>query len=313
MIFNARAPKRRRLFQMLAPAIASLLIASPMAPALAQATPGPNDNNTLTPIKHVILIIGENRTFDHLFGTYKPPKGETIWNLRSLGIVTNTGQPGKNVHLAQQYEADNSYPKNFSLSPIKTGLFPTLPQPKVGNPTDNGTAPFATVADAMAIEPGLLTPDYYLLTIGGTGIPSGLDTRFPADLPNYPFQITDYIPYTAYAGSPVHRFFQMWQQLDCSIANSTAQNPTGCLEDLFPWVEVTVATGSNGNPIPPGFMGEGAIAMGFYNSAEGDVSYSTALAREYSIGDNYHQAIEGRNRREPYGDRFRRNDLFRGQ
>src|SRR5208282_3485662 len=105
MIFNARASKRKRLFQMLAPAIASLLIASPMAPALAQETPGPNDNNTLTPIKHAILIIGENRTFDHLFGTYKPPKGETIWNLRSKGIVTSTGRPGPNASLGQQYQA----------------------------------------------------------------------------------------------------------------------------------------------------------------------------------------------------------------
>ena len=30
-----------------------------------------NDNNTTTPIKHVIVIIGENRTFDHVFATYQ--------------------------------------------------------------------------------------------------------------------------------------------------------------------------------------------------------------------------------------------------
>ena len=30
------------------------------------------DSRTRTPIKHVIVIIGENRTFDHLFATYKP-------------------------------------------------------------------------------------------------------------------------------------------------------------------------------------------------------------------------------------------------
>jgi phospholipase C len=29
-----------------------------------------------TPIKHVIIIVGENRTFDHLFATYKPKAGE---------------------------------------------------------------------------------------------------------------------------------------------------------------------------------------------------------------------------------------------
>jgi phospholipase C len=27
---------------------------------------------TKTPIQHVIIIIGENRTFDHVFGTYVP-------------------------------------------------------------------------------------------------------------------------------------------------------------------------------------------------------------------------------------------------
>ena len=33
---------------------------------------GSNDANTTTPIKHVIVIIGENRTFDHVFATYVP-------------------------------------------------------------------------------------------------------------------------------------------------------------------------------------------------------------------------------------------------
>src|SRR6266436_371426 len=35
---------------------------------------------TRTPIKHVILIIGENRTFDHVFATYTPPRGQTVSN-----------------------------------------------------------------------------------------------------------------------------------------------------------------------------------------------------------------------------------------
>jgi phospholipase C len=36
-----------------------------------------------TPIKHVIVIIGENRSFDHVFATYVPKKGEKVWNLLS--------------------------------------------------------------------------------------------------------------------------------------------------------------------------------------------------------------------------------------
>ena len=46
---------------------------APVAAAAAAAEPsGSNDGNTKTPIKHVIVIIGENRTFDHVFATYKP-------------------------------------------------------------------------------------------------------------------------------------------------------------------------------------------------------------------------------------------------
>ena len=48
---------------------------------------GTNDLNTKTPIKHVIVIYGENRSFDHVFATYVPKKGEKVWNLLSEGIV----------------------------------------------------------------------------------------------------------------------------------------------------------------------------------------------------------------------------------
>src|ERR1700680_2635117 len=43
---------------------------------------------TRSPIKHVIILIGENRSFDNVFGVYKP-KGEdqTISNLLSKRIV----------------------------------------------------------------------------------------------------------------------------------------------------------------------------------------------------------------------------------
>lgn len=36
---------------------------------------------TATPIKHVIIIVGENRSFDHLFATYEPKnKKERVLN-----------------------------------------------------------------------------------------------------------------------------------------------------------------------------------------------------------------------------------------
>src|SRR5581483_8091703 len=55
-----------------------------------------NDHKPGSPIKHVIVIIGENRTFDHVFATYRPRYGESIWNLLSEGIVKPNGNPGPN-------------------------------------------------------------------------------------------------------------------------------------------------------------------------------------------------------------------------
>jgi phospholipase C len=89
----------------------------------------------------------------------------------------------------------------------------------------------------------------------------------------------------------------MWQQMDCSVAQASAANPSGCLNDLFPWVEVTAGSGSNGKPQPAGFTeqstGEGSTAMGFYNVAHGDAPYLKLLADSFAMSDNYHQAVNG--------------------
>ena len=34
-------------------------------------------------------------------------------------------------------------------------------------------------------------------------------------------------------------FYQAWQQQDCSLAAATKDNPSGCLNDLFPFVMAT--------------------------------------------------------------------------
>ena len=61
------------------------------------------------------------------------------------------------------------------------------------------------------------------------------------------------MPYDAYTASPVHRFYQMWQQLDCNMYYATIWNASGCQADLFPWVEVTVGAGTNGKAQVPNF------------------------------------------------------------
>ena len=71
---------------------------------------------TTTPIKHVIVIIGENRTFDHLFATYKPVnKRESVLNLLSEGIVKANGKPGPNYASATQFQAQDT--TVYQLSP----------------------------------------------------------------------------------------------------------------------------------------------------------------------------------------------------
>jgi len=281
------------------------MMANVAAPAIA-ATTGPNDGNTTTPIKHVIIIVGENRTFDHLFATYVPPAG-TVKNLLSEGIVKADGTPGPNAALARQYSAVSG--SAFSIAPggklaYTTGGTNAFPPVMTGGApevaSDTNPAPFATLAVAEAADYGLETGDYGILLTGATGLAKyGIDTRFPnaATPANAPFQLTPSISYDDYAASPVHRFYQMFQQMDCAAKYATTTNPSGCLNDLFPWVEVTIGAGSNGNAQASGFnnqsTGEGSTSMGFYNVQQGDVPYFKQLADTYAIGDNYHQPVKG--------------------
>src|SRR6516225_4285970 len=274
---------------------------SALAPAAKAAGDShTNDGNTTTPIKHVIVIIGENRTFDHLFATYKPVNsGETVSNLLSKGIVKADGTPGANYSSVTQNLTFNTVTYQISPTASRTA-FTTLPPPFAPSGGFlNGDAPFATVEDATTYENGLLLSDYVFLTTGGVplSIQGKPDTRIMYaghDVNNFPpgpYQLTPGVAYDDYAESPVHRFYQMWQQLDCSKA-------AGCLNDLFPWVEATVGAGSNGLPPPAGFFSppdakEGATAMGFYNVQQGDVPYFKMLADTYSMSDNFHQSVMG--------------------
>src|ERR1035438_6274897 len=82
-------------------------------------------SSTTTPIKHVIIVIGENRSFDNLFATYQPPpdSSQQVWNLLSQQIVTATGAPGPNFAAAVQHQASDT--DIYRLSPPQTGSFST--------------------------------------------------------------------------------------------------------------------------------------------------------------------------------------------
>ena len=72
------------------------------APAMSTAQEPAKKPATTTPIKHVIVIIGENRTFDHIFATHKPKPGESVFSQLSEGIIKSDGTPGLNYSLSVQ-------------------------------------------------------------------------------------------------------------------------------------------------------------------------------------------------------------------
>ena len=292
-----------------------------------------NSRSTRTPIKHLIVVIGENRSFDNVFATYVPPdSSQHVWNLLSQGIVNQAGLPGPNAALARQNQANDL--TSYQLSPTQTGPFSLLPQPSTtlntlpASPCDLSTVLLDFGKNPAGIlfcsDNGLEPAAQSLLSAGGTGqsfygIPLGLpiypvpDCRYPSSLPNGPYSIVDASQlnscptpvfkssitptlYTDNAGDPAHRFFQMWQQNDCSIANISVANPSGCNHDLYTWVGTTVGWQITQTGLPPtddqGTF-QGGIAMGFYNMAAGDYPYFRSLAASYAINDNYHQFVMG--------------------
>ncbi len=156
-----------------------------------------------------------------------------------------------------------------------------------------------TLSLAELAEPDLFpTYNKFLLT-GATGLAHAIpDTRIPNvnTLGSGVFQLTSAtLPYDAYAASPVHRFYQMWQQTDCSAATATSSNPSGCLNDLFPWVETTIGAGSNGNPPPPTRSTPGKAPRRWRSSTSSRAMLPTSSSSptKYTISDNFHQSVMG--------------------
>ena len=282
-------------------------------PAFAKSTEAVG--TTATPIKHVIVIIGENRTYDHIFATYIPFPGQFTLNLLSRHIIDVNGNPDTDYFRGQQLNAAPSQSGMYETTPLTKTTYSHLYAPLTGGPsdvcTDNG---ICTLQQAMASENGL-SPEYYqYMLTGGSGLKSHTpDTRIAgvtatapySTLRPMPFQLTNSttFPYDSYAASPVHRFYQMWQEQDCNVAIGTATNPEGCQRDLYSYVETTVGAGTNGVAQAANFStdytpaakttGEGSTALGFYNVAKGDAPYLKQLADNYAMSDNYHQAVMG--------------------
>jgi phospholipase C len=275
-----------------------LLGVSLAALALSQGARAEDANNpikTSSPIKHVIIIVGENRSFDHLFATYVPKSpDERVLNLLSEHIIKADGTPDEKFDRAHQFQITS--PPNgasffISAGSTKKSLYSTLPAPDLGGVQN---PPGADILGLPGGDPGLPAADQFLFGTGGTGLPSSLgpDTRITNvnTLPPGPFQMTGpTMPYDAYTADTIHQFFQMYQQMDCAIDKEhvSRRNPTGCLHDLQPFVTTTYATPPGSTPHDTG------QTMAFFNMQKNDVPYLKSLADEYTMSDNYHQPVMG--------------------
>jgi phospholipase C len=264
-----------------------------------------DSQRTATPIKHVIVLIGENRTFDHIFATYVPQSRDSVANLLSKRIINSDGTPGPNFNRAAQFQALPPFKSKYfiSLSNSEKAPYQTLPVPTLNfAPTKTIFPPGTPAALLAAVEPSLDADDLNLLTTGAaTGFTQTFvlpdpDTRVQnfAHLPNGPFPLQGaQLPYDSYTGDTTHRLFEMWQQSDCNIENATRHNPSGCLSDLYPFV-ITNYT-NQPDPASGGAIDDngGGNSMAFYNVQKGDAPVLKRLADQFSMSDNFHQSVMG--------------------
>jgi len=268
--------------------------------------------STRTPVKHVIVLIGENRSFDHLFATYVPKSHDSVSNLLSKGIINADGTPGPHFSKAQQFQAVAPFRTKFyiSLNEDEKAPYDILPQPTLNfspSPATGEPPPFPPGTPNVflaSIEPSLEDADLQLLTTGASGAPQtaelpDFDSRINNfnNLPNGPFPLAGAnLPYDSYTGDTTHRLYEMWQQSDCSIKNASRRNPSGCLSDLYPFVITSYTSEIDPNSFPVANQVDdngGGNSMAFYNMQNGDVPVLKSLADEYAMSDNFHQSFMG--------------------
>ena len=303
---HRRAWRERAIVSMLCATLTSF--ATPTSARTPGSDDDPHGQKTETPIKHVIVLIGENRTFDHLFATYVSPSGDSVRNLLSEEIIKADGTPGKHFDKAAQFQAVAPFRTKYfiSLNNNEKAPYQTLPGPTLNFAP---TSPFVpTILEGSpilpAVEPSLEVTDLGLLFTGTasqfaqTFVIPDPDTRIQnfSSLPNGPFPLKGAnLPYDSYTGDTTHRLFEMWQQSDCNIANATRRNPSGCLNDLYPFVIVNYTNQLDSVfDNPPAFDDNGGgNSMAFYNMQAGDVPVLKRLADEFSMSDNFHQSFMG--------------------
>ncbi|WP_068084868.1 phospholipase C [Novosphingobium rosa] len=115
----------------LAAATCLTLLFAPCLGGLAQAAPAPhmgvsmqNALPTATPIKHLVIIFGENQSFDHYFGTYPKaanPAGEPAF-------IARPATPQVNGYLSNPALL-TANPNTTNAANLATGIAPSLMNP----------------------------------------------------------------------------------------------------------------------------------------------------------------------------------------
>jgi phospholipase C len=131
--------------------MASLLLAANLAavtPGTTFAAPGNSSGTTTTPIKHVVVIFGENVSFDHYFGTYPNatnPKGEPKFKAKAgtptvngltQGLLehNNNSDTAKTLYQpvrldrSQNYTCDMNHDYTPEQQAFDTGLMDKFPE-----------------------------------------------------------------------------------------------------------------------------------------------------------------------------------------
>jgi phospholipase C len=167
---------KTNLLSTVAPAVVAAMLVNSTA-AFAGGYTNPNNLPTATPIKHVVVIFGENRSFDHYFATYPVaanPAGEipfvakphtpTAANLKTAGLLTNNpnatntanGAGATNPFRIDRTQA-NTAGQNHSYTPEqestdngKMDLFPEF----TGHGTAGAVGAFGTTGMVMGYFDG---------------------------------------------------------------------------------------------------------------------------------------------------------------
>jgi len=164
--------------QLLSWCLAATIVASPLATPVASAA----DAKTATPIKHIVIIFGENQSFDHYFGMYPNatnPSGEPLFtalantpsvNGLSHALLTNNPNlnPANGAGAANPFRLDRSQaftqdmshdymPEQQAFDGGAMDLFPEFTGYPGPPPRDKGNQPVLTTGLVMGYYDGNTT------------------------------------------------------------------------------------------------------------------------------------------------------------